>query len=48
LFATPQYFQSHRYIKPWEVITDEQVRQKALVAEKYSKYINGDGGVRWE
>lgn len=43
LFASPSYFQSHRSIKSWDVITEEQVRQKKLVAERYSKYINSEG-----
>lgn len=47
LFTTPKYFQAHRHIKPWGVITEEQQRQKELVAEKYIQYINGEGK-RWE
>lgn len=46
LFATPRYFRSARDIRPWGVITEEQARQKQIIAEKYAS-INTDGH-RWE
>lgn len=48
LFATPKFFKASREIKPWGVITDEQERQKKLVAERYAKYVNSENGARWE
>jgi len=48
LFASPNYFQSHRHIKSWDSITDEQIRQKKVVAERYTKYINSEEGYRFE
>lgn len=47
LFSTPKHFQTHRDLRPWDVITKEQERQKALVAERYLKYLNTEGQ-RWE
>lgn len=47
LFATPKYFKTHRELRPWEVITQEQERQKTIVAEKYMLDSETDGH-RWE
>lgn len=47
LFSTPKHFQTHRELRPWDVITKEQERQKEFVAERYLKYLNSDGQ-RWE
>ena len=45
--GTPKYFKAHRYIKPWDAITEEQSRQKQLIAEKYANYTT-NGGSRFE
>jgi len=43
LFASPRFFQSSREIKPWDVISEEQIKQKQKVAELYARYVNADG-----
>ena len=47
LFTTPKYFKSDRKIRPWDAITEEQERQKHIIVDKYSDFINGSGS-RWE
>jgi len=47
LVSTPKYFQTHKDIKPWDVITKEQERQKEILAEMYTKQMNEEGQ-RWE
>lgn len=47
LFATPKYFKSSRAIKPWDAITEEQLRQKQVIAERYANSLNSHGS-NWE
>jgi len=49
LFSTPSYLKSHRAIKPWTSIAEEQERQKLKRAENFSKYMDNDfEGIRFE